>query len=93
MKLVQRVRPASPEMGKGDLHIFCQNVGRLSLFRKNVFPFSYAARLVTTSRRRGLRQIFGEIWDNFLISQKTGRRGEESNHIILKITPYPTNYS
>ena len=41
MKLVQQVRHASSKWVKGDLRIFQHNVGRLSLFRRNIFPFSY----------------------------------------------------
>jgi len=42
-ELVQRVRHAFSKSVKGDLRIFHRNVGRLSIFRENILPFSHVA--------------------------------------------------
>ena len=71
---------------KGDYGSFHQNVGRLSLFRKNIFPFSHAEPFgYNNSPNENTITFFsGKIWGNSPISPKIGGRGNEFNHGILR---------
>jgi len=76
---------------KGDLRIFHLNVARLSLFRKTISRFSYVAPFgYNNAANKGTVNFFGEIWGNFPISPKTGGRGDDTNHRILKPHHTPT---
>jgi len=72
------------ENGKRDLRICHQNVGRLSLFRKNISLSNVAPCGYDKSANEGTVKL-GAI---FHISPKIGGRGDESNHgIFLHHTP------
>jgi len=66
MKLILRVYRSSLKMIKVDLHIFHQNVERLSLFQKSVFLFSHVEPFgYDNVPNEGYCQIFGKIWGQF----------------------------
>jgi len=62
----------------------------LSVFRRNIFPFSRVEPFgYDNAPDEGTVTFYGKIWGNFPISPKTGGRGDESNHVILKLRHTP----
>ena len=78
-------------MGKGRLEYIQQNAGRLSLFRKNIFPFSYVEPFGydISANVKCHRQISSEIWGNFPISPKLRGTRRRIQSRGIKITPHP----
>jgi len=71
---------------KGDSRSFHRSVGRLSLFQKNIFPFSRVEPLGYKSTNEGTVTFWGKIWGSFPFTPftpnaKTQRKTQKSTNV------------
>ena len=90
MKLLYESAMLPLKWVKEDLLTFHQNVGRLSVFWKNVFPFSDVVPFgYNNTANEGTLRFFRWNLGQFPHLPKNGGWGDKSNHRILELSHVP----